>query len=88
MPGTCFSWHLFFDAATQGNGYGHGECVSRGGDDLATCCRCSEPMPFKACARCLAALNASSCAEACGQARSYCQTPYSEDPGNCCACVP
>ena len=76
-----------FDAASNGNGYTHGECISTGGDDLETCCACSEPVPFKACSLCLEGYD--SCVEACGgQANSYCQNALSEDATNCCACEP
>jgi len=76
-----------FDSLSNGNGYQGGDCVSNGGRDQATCCECSEPMPFKACSRCLG--GASSCVQACGgQANSYCQTPFSENLGDCCYCQP
>ena len=76
-----------FDAQSGGNGYAYGDCISFGGRDENACCECHEPMPFKACSRCL--VGASSCVEACGgQANSYCQTPFSTNPGDCCNCVP
>ena len=76
-----------FDQQSNGNGYADGTCISEGGADTSMCCACTEPMPFKACSRCLN--GHASCVEACnGQAKSYCQTPFSTDSGDCCACFP
>ena len=72
---------------TNGNGYRYGECGVDGSTNENYCCYCYEPLPFRACSRCLA--GAPSCEVACqnaGFSDGICGAPESTEPSHCCNC--
>ena len=89
MPNCEIACNNHYDEASGRNGYGNGVCVVANSQDPSHCCGCSNPLPYRACSRCLHGY--ANCTLACRAVnsdyrRGVCMHPHSEDVTQCCGC--
>jgi hypothetical protein len=89
MPNCEIACNNHYDEASGRNGYRNGVCVVANSQDPSRCCGCSDPLPYRACSRCLS--GHANCTLACRAVnpdyrRGICMHPHSTESTQCCAC--